>query len=131
MARNVKVTQSSSTQPAVSAAELQVWRERIAAWEDEVVADAKVLGQIPIIDYMDRPFEVPLEIDLALRLRRDPYWREARVRDARKARREAEHRLALAGMLREKGNPDGAALQEEAAAQFDRLAAAAEAEAES
>lgn len=108
--------------PVIDEAELRHWRERLATWEETIIADARLLGELPIIDYRDRPFVVPPEIDAELQRRRNPSWGEGLRSKVREAQNAAEHRRSLAAMLREKGDEVGALTQEEAAAGFDREA---------
>lgn len=110
-------------------ADLAAWRARIDEWEEGVVADARLAGAVPIIDYRDRPFAVPPEVDAELRRRADPRWREGRARDSADARRGASGRRRLAEMLRERGDGAGAAAQDAAADRLDAEAVLAVTEA--
>lgn len=121
--RKVKVSVRQEENPAQpSEAVLKEWSNRISDWEERVIEDARLLGEIPIADYVDRPFQVPPDVEAELRRRRNPAYLEGLRAKAHDARREAEHRRALAGMLREKGDAEGAASQDRAAEEYDRQA---------
>ncbi len=107
---------------------LEQWRKRVEEWEAEVVADARLVGALPILDYAERPFKVPPEVEVALRERRDPAWRERRDRRGRTDLAAARKRRALAGMLREKGDEAGAARQDAAAEELEASAAKVDAD---
>lgn len=130
--RKAKPASAALAPPAApgqfSKEEILTWQDRIEDFEEGIRADAQLTGGCPLADYTpggNAPFVVPPGMIQAIRELTSPEGRERRYRAGMDARREASHRKALANMLREKGDLDGAAAQDAAALEYAAKAAEA------